>query len=224
MAVLHAVWQRRQSHEWTYILVIPGWTSQCVLPPCDLDDPASLERSPYVVSTAEFVQRFAISPDRNTILQGFLDFRRALNGIGLVQGFQWVDGSFVEDVEHVRDCSPHDIDVVTFYYSADRLTQNVLLSCYPYLFDARLAKKQYHVDAHVVELNVSTLDTIVNQTTLVNQTAYWYSLWSHRREDLLWKGYLQLDLLADNDPRAPGTPSQAIQGSLDQATDQGGQP
>lgn len=204
--------------------MIPGWTSQRVLPPCDSDDPTSSERSPYVVSAAEFVQKFATSPARNIILEGFLDFRKALNSIGIVQGFQWVDGSFVEDVELTRNCSPHDIDVVTFYYSADGLTQNVLLSCYPYLFDPRLAKKQYHVDAHVVELNVSILDAIENQTTLVNQTAYWYSLWSHRREDLLWKGYLQLDLLAENDPTAPGTPSQAVQGNLDQATDQGGQP
>lgn len=204
--------------------MIPGWTSHGVLPPCDFAHPTSSVRSPYVVSAAEFVQKFATSPERNTILQGFLDFRKELNSIGIVQGFQWIDGSFVEDVELTRKCSPHDIDVVTFYYSGDGQTQNVLLSGYPNLFDPRLAKVRYHVDAHVVELNVSTVEPIENQTILVNQTAYWQSVWSHRRDDLLWKGYLQLDLLAANDPTAPGTPSQAVQGNLDQATDQGGQP
>jgi hypothetical protein len=62
------------------------------------------------------VQRFAASRERLDILRGLLEYRAALGAIGIVQGFQWLDGSFVEDVEVTKGRPPSDIDVVTLAY------------------------------------------------------------------------------------------------------------
>jgi hypothetical protein len=34
--------------------------------------------------------------------------------VGIVEGFQWIDGSFIEDAEKSRGRPPADIDIITF--------------------------------------------------------------------------------------------------------------
>ncbi|WP_414651656.1 DUF6932 family protein [Hafnia paralvei] len=34
--------------------------------------------------------------------------------MGLAEGFQWVDGSFTENIELIERRTPNDVDVVTF--------------------------------------------------------------------------------------------------------------
>ena len=46
-------------------------------------------------------------------MAGFLSFRDALQATGLVKGFQWINGSFLENVEEVEERNPRDIDVVS---------------------------------------------------------------------------------------------------------------
>jgi hypothetical protein len=36
----------------------------------------------------------------------------------------------------------------------------------------------------------------------VDQVCYWYSLWSHRRGDQLWKGFAEVDLDPSDDVNA----------------------
>ena len=72
-------------------VAIPAWTAEGVLPPINASQPVSPERSPYVVSLADYVLRFGTSPERRAVIAGFLNYRAALHGAGLIHGFQWLD-------------------------------------------------------------------------------------------------------------------------------------
>lgn len=91
--------------------MIPAFCAAGVIPPF-VGDPASLRpRSPYAVSVRDVVERFATSTKRCDILRGWLDHRAAVHSLGIVDGFQWLDGSFCERLIHRE---PNDIDLVTF--------------------------------------------------------------------------------------------------------------
>jgi len=77
---------------------IPDWNAQGVIPPIDVNDPASLARSPYQVALTDLILKFATSPERREILDGLLRFRASLHNLGLTSGFQWINGSFLEYV------------------------------------------------------------------------------------------------------------------------------
>ena len=72
-------------------LSIPQWTAQGVLPPINSSIPTTTDRSPYEVSLTDVVLRYATSPERNAIFEGFLRFRAALHAAGLDKGFQWIE-------------------------------------------------------------------------------------------------------------------------------------
>jgi hypothetical protein len=166
-------------------VAIPDWNAEGVLPPTGAD-PVSPERSPYPVSLLQLVERFAVSPARRTILDGFLRYRAALHACGLVIGTQWIDGSFVENIEAVHDRPPNDVDVVTFFLTPEGLTERDIAKYNPDLFVSDAAKQTYRVDAYLVGIR-GTLEQLLQQAT------YWYSLWSHTRTQH-WKGYLAVDL------------------------------
>ena len=98
---------------------IPEWDDYGLIPSFEEAVPTSLYRSPYTVSILHLVARFGNTEPRRRLLTGPLNFRAELNRADITQGFQWIDGSFVENVEVTRDRSPADIDVVTFYYTPD---------------------------------------------------------------------------------------------------------
>jgi hypothetical protein len=162
---------------------IPAWNGAGFLPPwASTAGPAAQgARSPYRSTMLDFVRRFAITDARIIICQGLLDYRAELRTLG-VRGFQWLDGSFVEDVENFRPLKPQpaDIDVVTFAnFAQQHTTQLDDLS--------RRSKGRHHVDGYFVSL----LDRPEN---IVEWTAYWFGLFSHRRADAAWKGMVQVDL------------------------------
>lgn len=185
-------------------IAIPAWNANGVLPPINVSDPTSPARSPYPVSLSEFILRFNTSPKRRQILDGFLKYRSRLHAVGLTAGFQWIDGSFLENVEITANRDPNDLDVVTFYTLPIGVTQVQLQTAAPDVFSPGFLKATYFVDAYVVSLGSRA-------AILVQQSAYWYSMWSHRR-DASWKGFLQIDLdptddaLAALNLRAGGTP------------------
>jgi len=173
-------------------MVIPEWASNGFIPPIDQDSPTELNRSPYKVDIIDFATRFNKSPERYKILNGFLNFRNSLHKLGFTKGFQWVDGSFMEDVERIENRSPGDIDVVTFIYFPDSIDQRKLFSSNPELFNRNETKKCYSVDSFFVNL------TVCSAEYLIERSRYWYSMWSHNRIGQ-WKGYLELDLGNKND-------------------------
>jgi hypothetical protein len=173
---------------------IPAWNPQGVIPPVDVLDPISSTRSPYPVSLTDLALRFGTSPARLTILDGLLRFRAALHTVGLVDGFQWIDGSFLEDVETLESRPPNDLDVVTFYNLPAGITQRDLVALNVDLFVHDQAKATYQVDSYFQGLDTSS-------ERLVRSSAYWYSVWSHRRNQA-WKGYLEVGLDPADDPAA----------------------
>jgi hypothetical protein len=165
------------------VVPIPAWNDERVLPPVTGPHPASMERSPYNVSLVALVQRFATSLPRCRLLQGLLAFRKALHEAGVRRGFQWIDGSFSENIESLECRSPRDIDVVTFLEDHDQVLAKLVPG---HLLDQRFVKQHFMVDCYWVDSTISMRDLICLST-------YWYGLWSHRRS-LQWKGFLEIDL------------------------------
>jgi hypothetical protein len=183
-------------------VAIPPWNAEGILPPIDAVAPTSANRAPYGVSLSDLVLRFSTSPERIAILTGFLNYRAALHAARLTSGFQWVNGSFMEQVEICprRHRPPNDVDVVTFYHLPAGATQATVVAAAPALFPSTAAehdalKATYRVDAYPISLGTPS-------DRLVNRSAYWYGLWAHQRDTLKWKGFLQLDLAPAEDAAA----------------------
>lgn len=175
--------------------MIPAFNHSHVLPPFEGERlSSSAHSSPYPVSASELVQRFATTAPRCAILDGMLRYRSELRGVGFVQGFQWLDGSFVEDVESREDRAPKDMDLVTFAYAPAGMSKaqiNEMMAARPDMFDRDRCEAGFLCDTFLVSLTSSP-------DWLVTQTRYWYGLYSHRRGDALWKGMLQLPLDSDD--------------------------
>lgn len=174
--------------------MIPHMNASSVLPPFVGDEPGVRAlMSPYAVSMTQVVERFAISAERIAILRGLLSYRKDLQAAGLIDGYQWLDGSFVEDVEAIRNRPPADIDIVTFSrIPGDIDAKRALTQANLNLFVPQLAKKFYKCDAYIVDLTKKP-------ELLVDDSRYWFGLFSHQRETSLWKGMLKVDMQSDDD-------------------------
>lgn len=174
--------------------MIPAFNMSGVLPPFLGENPTQrIEMSPYVVSIADVVKRYATSEERVRILAGLLEFRAALRSVGIVDGFQWLDGSFVEHVEETRSRAPADVDVVTFAHrpTASPDEWKRLVKNRPDLFQPSETKKRYCCDAYFVDLDKKPF-------FVVDDTRYWFGLFSHQRVTSLWKGMLSVPLQSDD--------------------------
>jgi hypothetical protein len=99
---------------------IPAFDHNLVLPP-HVGDPTDMSQvSPYLSTSYELCVHFATSPQRIAILKGFLDFRAELRKQGLTNAVQWLDGSFLENVESRESRAPNDLDLVTVYWGYSR--------------------------------------------------------------------------------------------------------
>ena len=152
-------------------------------------------RSPFQAATFHLVERFATTPERVQLLHDLLDYRSALYAVGITEGYQWIDGSFVENVEARprpgKEPRPYDIDVVTFFtplgYEPPELVE---------LFQPLLTRERYNIDAYFITLGVPLDDHLVESIT------YWYGMWSTRRIDHTPKGFVRVDLNPEHDQEA----------------------
>ena len=169
-----------------------------VLPPHLGDPRLPSDLSPYPCTVVELCNRFATSPKRKSILEGFLNFRQELFNLNLT-GFQWIDGSFLEDIEAQEGRDPGDIDVVSFTDSTMDLPalKTHIASSNPHLLQRAHVKATYFVDHFLMPLGSLPVE-------IVDQTRYWYGLFSHRR-DRLWKGMLVIKLVDSADDNAART-------------------
>jgi hypothetical protein len=149
--------------------------------------------SPYASTIGEFVLRYAVSVERKAILKGLLDYRAALQGIGVSTGFQLLDGSFVEDVENIRLRPPGDIDVVTFAEpaTADKAAWRQTIFKNLDLFLPSRTKAKFKCDAYFIDLSKQA-------ETLVEDTAYFFNLFSHQKNTHTWKGMVKVRLVSDD--------------------------
>lgn len=179
--------------------MIPDFGLGDVLPPFTGGDAvgAFLPRSPYVTTMGEFVTRFATSPGRAAILRGFKGFRDALRGVGFENGFQWVDGSFVEACERVKGRPPGDVDVVSVVHRPNAYIDQQAWSDFVgqhslTLLDPTHCKATFSCDAYFIDLNTTP-------RKVAEQSAYWFGLFSHQRDTFRWKGLVHLDLQSDDE-------------------------
>lgn len=176
--------------------MIPAWNMSGVIPPIRPGQPGhSSDRSPYLAQLTSVVDKFSFSQERQEILRGFLAYRAALHSLGVISGFQWIDGSFLEDIEAQESRPPKDIDVVTYFYLPAGETQLSLIAKAGNLFDKKHVKETHHVDAYQNVLGGPL------SSSLVRRVSYWYSMWSHRR-DGTWKGFIEVDLAPHEDAPA----------------------
>lgn len=168
---------------------LPSWNEIGVLPPVRPGQSgSSQDRSPYVTTLLDIARSFGTSAERQDILRGLLALRSKLHDMGLREGFQWLDGSFFEHVEMTRGRPPGDIDVVTFVYLGTEENQTAMTEAAPEIFYPPKAKEKYSVDHYVYGLGEPM------GHWEVRGVAYWYSMWSHRKKDDLWKGFVEVTL------------------------------
>jgi hypothetical protein len=142
---------------------------------------------------SELVNRFGTSNDRCALLEGLLDLRLALHRIGIEDGVQLIDGSFVENVELTRLRPPADIDVVTIAARPvrDPIAWVHMVKANQDVFDSDAAKARFHCDHYF-------LDTLKRPDLVVSDAIYFSNLFSHQRTTALWKGMIQVPLSSDD--------------------------
>lgn len=178
--------------------MIPQFDMSEVLPPFIGSDPTlPANMSPYPTQMTEVVQQFCTSPDRKAILEGLLQYRADLMSAGITSGFQWLDGSFMENIEVSESRPPNDVDVVTFYFPpVPSFAQwQAWFGTHGYLFDPDQTKIRYKCDAYAVDFRLGP-------EYVVERTRYWFGLFSHRRNSGLWKGMVQVSLDSADDTNA----------------------
>lgn len=173
---------------------IPAFDHNLVVPPHFGDPVEPGQLSPYARTTVDLCLRLGTTSERKTILRKFLDFRDRLRAEGLTNGFQWLDGSFLEDVERRENRPPKNLAVVTVYWGYDQAFQRQLLARFPEVANPALSKAAYSLDHYPFDAGFSPENT-------VDQTRYWILLFSHNRLGV-WKGMLRIELNTPADDAA----------------------
>ena len=173
--------------------MIPPFNHNNVLPPYQGINPASRNAlSPYQCTIMEFCQRFAISDKRILILKGFIQFRLKCYDIGITNGFQWIDGSFIEDIMASDNREPNDIDVVSFLFKLSSIPnlKVEISNKFQEFVNPLLSKANYHVDHYPVEADLNPIATI-------SAVKYWNQLFGHNRKGI-WKGMVEIPFYTTN--------------------------
>lgn len=181
---------------------IPDFDHNLVIPPHLGDPRAPSQLSPYPCTTIDLCQKLGTTSERRAILGKFLDFRDRLQAEGLATGFQWLDGSFLEDIETRLGRPPADLDVVTVYWGYDLNFQTSLAAKFPEFNRPSLAKTTYSLDHYPFDAGDAPDKT-------VEFSRYWSLLFSHNRLGV-WKGMLMIDLDTPADDLAARTELKAF--------------
>jgi len=172
--------------------MIPAFDHNSVLPP-HLGDPREMHHlSPYTCTIIDIVNRFATSKARVDILTSFINFRNKIRNAGVAKNaFQWIDGSFVEDIESLEARDPRDIDVLTVYFGYDPLFIHNVVTVLPEFRDPQLSKDNFSVDHYPLDISNHPYDTYL-------YVKYWTMLFTHNSAGI-WKGILQIELDTQTD-------------------------
>lgn len=168
--------------------MIPNFDHNHVTPP-HIGNPTDISQlSPYLSNSFEFTKHFATSAQRVEILNGLLKFRKKLNNVGVIEGFQWLDGSFTENIEITEGRAPRDLDIVTLF-NLNILSQHQIAEIqnnFKDFFDSEMSKINYKLDHYPFNYMMDPLFTI-------DYSRYWIQLFSHNRLGV-WKGIIRLEL------------------------------
>jgi hypothetical protein len=181
-------------------MVIPAFDKRGFLPPFLGADATTPLRSPYLSTMLELVNTLGTSPERLNILFGLLKYRLMLTSFGYTVGEQFIDGSFVEDVETTENRAPGDVDVLSLVvrpapYQGNSLAWQTagVLQWKDQIINHSLNKQRYLVDSYAVAVDQ------IGPVGLIDATIYWYSLFSHKKVSQHWKGFVRIPLDANDD-------------------------
>jgi hypothetical protein len=147
--------------------------------------------SPYRTSTLELCNTFGTTRTRREILRGLLKLRSALADLQLTDGWQWLDGRFLEK-DRGSHHEPELIQVVTFYKPSPLLEDPLFSEHMHRVNDYELSHRLFRVDHNYVNLDLELPD-------LISNTRHYAALLSHQSETGLWKGMLQINLNTPQD-------------------------
>jgi hypothetical protein len=171
-----------------------------LLPPFLGADETTPDRSPYESTMSEVVTALGTTPVRQNLLFGLLKYREMLNSSGYVHGVQFIDGSFVENIEVRESRDPGDIDVFNFLIRPISLSKDPAIWAavgFPvwalYLMNRDRNKERFGLDTFGIAVDQH------GPLRLIEQTVYWYSLFSHKRVTHDWKGFLRVPLNPTDD-------------------------
>jgi hypothetical protein len=184
-------------------VVVPAFDGRGFLPPFLGADATTHSRSPYEATMSELVAALGTTSVRQNLLFGLLKYRVLLGSFGYTNGVQFIDGSFVENVETREARDPGDIDVFSFLMQPAQYVGNQALwqsTGFPQwageVVNQNLNKQRYQLD---------TYGMVVDQggpLEMMNATIYWYSLFSHKKVSQDWKGFVRIPLNPADDQMA----------------------
>lgn len=145
----------------------------------------------------ELAGAFGTTAPRRLLLRNLIAYRELLANEGYVSGIQFIDGSFMEDVETFASRAPSDIDVFSVlnippkYHAAPATWPT---AGFPFwrieVIDRDRNKRRFGLDTYAVLFE----DLHAQPMALIRDIIYWYSLFSHQRGTLAWKGFAGLTL------------------------------
>lgn len=167
---------------------IPDFDHNNVLPPFINGSPGTAaNHSPYVCSILEFCEKFATTEIRINLLINFIKFRIKIHESEITSGFQWVDGSFLEDKEKILKKGPDDIDVATFFEVTSPNTRNKIESEFPEFIQRELAKNNYKIDHLLIHIPALPPYHLIRSTNFISK------LFSYSRRGV-YKGMVEIHL------------------------------
>jgi hypothetical protein len=130
-------------------------------------------------------------------LRGLFGFRAALRAEGFAAGFQWIDGSFVENCEAFRGRDPSDIDIVSLLRRPAGAVDDAAWAGFvnrniSTIFDPAWSKATFLCDSYFIDLDC-------DPASVAEQSAYWIGLFSHQRDTFRWKGMVRLEFDSTDD-------------------------
>ena len=149
-------------------------------------------RSPYFATLDDLLSIFGGTNARLTPFSSFLDYRQRLHQVDVIQGYQWLAGSLVEDIESRQSRASGDLDLVTYYRVPDSTDEASLFNQYADIFPPDAVRRRRSIYAYFVPRNA------MEPPLIERYHDYWHDLWSHtgRGEP---KGFVYLDLSPSND-------------------------
>ena len=180
---------------------LPPFDARGLMPPFLGTDARTPDRSPYFVGIVEFAGALGTTAHRRQLLRNLIAYRALLAQDDYLSGIQFIDGSFVENVELTASRPPGDIDVFSLLNAPAKYLSNPpswAASGLPFWQDEII-----HRDKNKSRFSLDTYALLFEELrpdSLINGVIYWYSLFSHQRATLAWKGFvaLALDPLGDN--------------------------
>jgi hypothetical protein len=187
-------------------LSLPPFDIRGLLPPVNDVNEIGADRSPYFCSMTTLCSALGTSDHRKWLLRNLINYRSLIASDDYIEGIQFIDGSFVEDIEKTEDRNPNDIDVFSIlippakYGNANNLWKTTGIKFFvDEIIDNTKNKSRYNLDCYGVLLGQQ------NYIDFLKSAVYWYSLFSHKKVSREWKGFVAVPLNANDDLAALAT-------------------